>query len=426
MRQVIMNSAKSIREHLFSLTNRGIKYDLDRIREAAARCGNPHLHYKSFHIAGTNGKGSTCTYIESVLRHAGYKTALYTSPHILSFEERFLINGSPVLETQWLEVYTAQSSIIEELNLTFFEATTLIAFELFKRNHVEWAVFETGLGGRLDATNIIIPEVSVITGIAIDHTDYLGPTLVSIANEKLGIVKNKCPLVFAKNSDTDVMNLAEEMCIKKDAPLRIVCDSDAQLIGDGENGLEFLWNNLKFRTSLPGSFQLRNALLALNALQCAGITDYKVLYDGLESAFLPGRFHKLTYGGKTIILDVGHNPDAASVLVAALKKKYYGKSICFVTGIMKDKDTSGILKQYRTVASYIVLTRPQTDRAALPENLLQQVEKDFVGQCEVCITVDDAVRLAFGRDEDIICITGSFYTVGEGFLSLGVDPYKFS
>lgn len=419
-----MNSAKSIREHLFSLANRGIKYDLDRIREAAARCGNPQLHYKSFHIAGTNGKGSTCTYIESVLRHAGYKTALYTSPHIISFEERFLINGSPVGETQWLEVYISQSPIIEEFNLTFFEATTLIAFELFKRNHVEWAVFETGLGGRLDATNIIIPQVSVITGIAIDHTDYLGSSIVSIANEKLGIVKNNCPLVFAKNSDTDVMNLAEAICIEKGAALHIVCDSDAKLIGDGENGLEFLWNNLKFHTSLLGSFQLRNALLALNALQCAGITDYNVLYNGLTSAFLPGRFHELFFEGKTIVLDVGHNPDAASALVATLKKKYYGKSICFVTGIMKDKDTCGILKQYCTVANHIVFTRPQTDRAAQPEDLLQQVEKKFVDQCEICNTVDGAVRRALDRGEEIICITGSFYTVGEGFLTLGVDPYN--
>jgi dihydrofolate synthase/folylpolyglutamate synthase len=421
-----MNSATSIREHLFSLANRGIKYDLDRIREAASRCGNPQLHYKSFHVAGTNGKGSTCTYIESVLRRAGYKTALYTSPHIIFFEERFLINGSPVPEEDWLEVYQSQHSVIEELKLTFFEATTLIAFEIFKRNHVEWAVFETGLGGRLDATNIITPQVSVITGIAIDHTEYLGSSLVEIANEKLGIVKNNCPLIFAKNNDTNVMNLAGAICIEKNATLHVVSDSDAQLTRDDENGLEFLWNNLKFHISLPGTFQLRNALLALNALRCAGITDYNVLYNGLTSAFLPGRFHILSHGGKTIVLDVGHNPDAATVLVAALNKKFYGKSICFVTGIMKDKDTRGILKQYSTVADHIVLTRPKTDRAELPENLLQQVEKDFEGNCEICSTVDSAVRSALDRDEDIVCITGSFFTVGEGFLALGIDPYNCS
>lgn len=421
-----MINAKSIREHLFSLVNRGIKYDLDRIREAAARCGNPQLHYKSFHIAGTNGKGSTCTYIESVLRHAGYKTALYTSPHIISFEERFLINGSPIQEGEWLEVYQIQRSIIEELNLTFFEATTLMAFELFKRNHVEWAVFETGLGGRLDATNIITPQVSVITGIAIDHTDYLGSTLVSIANEKLGIVKSNCPLILAKNNDTDVMNLAEAICIEKNAALHIVSDSDALLTGDGENGIEFLWNNLKFHISLQGSFQLKNALLALNALLCAGITEYNALYDGLTSAFLPGRFHILSRGGKTIVLDVGHNPDAASVLIAALKKKYCGKSICFVTGIMKDKDTRGILRQYCTVAKHIILTRPQIDRAELPENLLQQVEIDFVDKCEICSTVEAAVCRALARAEEIVIITGSFYTVGEGYLTLGVDPYSCS
>jgi dihydrofolate synthase/folylpolyglutamate synthase len=421
-----MNNAAKIREHLFSLANRGIKYDLERIREAAARCGNPQLHYRSFHVAGTNGKGSTCTYIESVLRRGGYKTGLYSSPHIISFEERFLINGSPVKEDAWLEVFESQSGIIEEFNLTFFEAATLIAFELFKRNNVDWAVFETGLGGRLDATNIITPQVSVITGIAMDHTDYLGSTLLSIAGEKLGIVKRDCPLVFAESNESAVMDLAKSICIEKNAPLKIVSDSDAQLVGNDKSGLNFCWNNLQFHISLEGSFQLRNALLALNALQCAGITDYQTLYEGLGSAFIPGRFHIITHENKTIVLDVGHNPDAASVLAGALKKKYNGKSICFVTGIMKDKDTGGIVKQYCSIAKHIIFTRPQTDRAELPENLLKLIENDFGQQCEICSNVSNAVEMALTREEEIVCIAGSFYTVGEGYLALGVDPYKRS
>jgi dihydrofolate synthase / folylpolyglutamate synthase len=418
-----MNDSTSIRNHLFSLNNRGIKYDLDRIRSAADRCGNPQRSYKSIHVAGTNGKGSTCTYIESVLRHAGYKTALYTSPHIIAFEERFLINNSPVREEEWLNVYQSIHSVIDEYYLTFFEATTLMAFELFRRNNIDWAVFETGLGGRLDATNIIDPQVAVITHIALDHMDYLGPDLISIANEKLGIVKNDHPVVFAYNQDPGVMDRVGHICAEKNAPLHIVSATDAHLIKDTVDGLVFLWNDAEYQVSLRGSFQLINALLALNALHCIGIDDHKVLSEGLKSAILPGRFHTVSLQNKTVVFDVGHNPDAAAVLVASLKKMYNDKSICFVTGIMKDKDTKGILETYLTIADHLILTRPSTERAATPEYLLQQIDLLSNTFCEICETVASAVNNALGRDEDIICICGSFYTVGEAFSTLGINPF---
>ncbi|NLE02707.1 MAG: bifunctional folylpolyglutamate synthase/dihydrofolate synthase, partial [Fibrobacter sp.] len=199
-----MNGSE-IKKHLYSLVNKGIKYDLDRMIAAANSINNPQTFYKSFHVAGTNGKGSTCSFIESVLRASGFKTGLYTSPHILRFEERFRVNGEIVTEDKWLSVYKDIHDKLDIYNLTFFEASTLIAFELFKRENVDWAVFETGLGGRLDATNIIMPQVSVITRIAMDHMDLLGNTLADIAKEKFGIIKKDTSVVCAENSDPPIM-----------------------------------------------------------------------------------------------------------------------------------------------------------------------------------------------------------------------------
>lgn len=418
-----MDQATTISQHLFSLANRGIKYNLQRIRDAAAQCGNPQWKYKTIHVAGTNGKGSTCTYIESVLRKSGYKTGLYSSPHIVSFSERFLVNGVPVDESEWLEVYKELQKIIEKFNLTFFEAATLMAFELFKKKGVDYAVFETGLGGRLDATNIIDPEVSVITRIAMDHMDFLGNTITSIAKEKLGIVKENRPLVFANANEPELNDIARKICFEKNAPFHAVSISDAQLISDDETGLHFLWNNMNFDVSLPGSFQFINALLALNVLQCIGIKNAEILKSGLSAAFIPGRFQVLSIKNKTVILDVGHNPDAATVLVDTLKKFYTGKSICFVTGIMKDKDTKGIIEKYLSISKHVILTRPETERAEQPQLLMQHIDKSFVGQCEINSMVSAAVNNAIDRQEEIICIAGSFYTVGEAFVALGINPY---
>jgi dihydrofolate synthase / folylpolyglutamate synthase len=290
---------------------------------------------------------------------------------------------------------------------------------------VDWAVFETGLGGRLDATNIIIPQVSVITGIAIDHTDYLGPTLHSIAVEKLGIVKDGCPLVFTKNRDQSIMELAAKTCAEKNAQLHIVSTDDVSEIGDDQFGVKFTWHNKLYRSPLHGTHQVTNALCALNALQCVGINEYKTQKKGLENAFIPGRFQIIEHKGKTIVIDVGHNPDGASVVVSTLDKKFRGKSVCFVTGMMKDKDTSGILKQYCIIADHIILTKPLIARAAQPVELLNAVEIEYLKKCEICSTVSEAVRKALERDEEVVCITGSFYTVSEAFQYLGIDPYKY-
>jgi dihydrofolate synthase/folylpolyglutamate synthase len=418
-----MTNNTVIRDHLFSLTTRGIKYDLDRMREAAFRRWNPQNEVPCFHVAGTNGKGSICAYLESALRSCGKKTGLFTSPHLVNFEERFMINGRPIVEGMWLGIYHELRPIIDDLGLTFFEATTLMAFEIFKREKVEWAVFETGLGGRLDATNIVVPKVSVISSIAMDHMEYLGPDLVSIAGEKLGIVKKHVPLIMAEPVKKTVRALAEARCREMDSACTFVGTGSAKQSRVDGDGTSFEWDGRPYRVNLKGTYQLGNAVVALQALKTAGFIDYRPVAAGLKAAKVPGRFQIESIRGRTVIFDVGHNPGAAQAFSGALQERFSGKTVCLVTGIMKDKDLAGILHHYGRVADRLILTRPATERAAGLEDLEKNLPHDFNGSYLLSPTVASAVESALGCPEEIIGIAGSFFTVGEAMEYLGVKPY---
>ncbi len=412
------SSPESIRQSLFKLTSRGIKYDLQRIASAADRAGNPHTAYRSVHVAGTNGKGSTCAYIESVLRAAGFRTGLFTSPHISAFEERFRIDGEMVKEEEWVAVYNDQRSIIEFFKLTFFEATMLMATELFRRRGVEWAVFETGLGGRLDATNIITPRVCVITRLAIDHRQYLGNTLAEIAAEKLGIVKENTPLIMERPVDENILESVESVCRSKKAPCLFVSIDDAQSVMEEMWGNRWCYHNLTWENRLPGRYQIINAMLAIEAILHSGERiDIYTIQKGIAGARIEGRFQQIILCGKTVIFDVGHNPDSAAALCATLRKRFPGRSVCFVTGIMADKDYSSMISIYDSVGSHIIFTNPKTERAAKAETLAKCLTEN---KRTICPDVGEALELALKRNEDVVCVTGSFYTVGEALERIKV------
>jgi dihydrofolate synthase/folylpolyglutamate synthase len=409
-------SPEQIRQSLFALTTKGIKYDLDRIAAAARRAGNPHTAYRSIHVAGTNGKGSTCAYIESVLRAAGFTTGLFTSPHIVAFEERFRIDGEMVDEEEWVAVYHGQQSIIESFNLTFFEATMLIASELFLRRGVEWAVFETGLGGRLDATNILQPRLCVITRLAMDHREYLGNTLAEIAGEKLGIVKQRTPLVIEDPLDPEILRLVEAVCRAKNAPFTVVAEKDASHIEPTLRETVFYRHGMRFTTALMGRYQIVNVLLAIEAIRQSGERiDMRTIQKGIARTALLGRFQRLSAGGRSVILDVGHNPDAAAMLCETLRCHFHGRLICFVVGIMADKDHNAMIALYASVGRHFIFTRPKTDRAAKAEALAACLPED---RRTVCSDVEGAIDTALRREEEVVCITGSFYTVGEAMEKL--------
>ncbi len=418
-----MESSSQISQRLFLRTTHGIKLGLDRMREASQRIGNPQNQYPCFHVAGTNGKGSVCAYLESCLRRMGFKTGLFTSPHIVDFEERFIVNGEPVESGAWIAVYREFEPVIDRFELTFFEAATLIAFELFKRENVQWAVFETGMGGRLDATNIVVPRVSVVTRIAMDHMQFLGDTLKSIAREKLGIVKPGVPLVIAEPDEPGIRDLALEWCRCNKAACRFVSRRSAREIERTGNRFSFTYNNLRYSPPLAGDYQIANSLTAIEALAAAGFANAPAIAEGIGAAYMPGRFQISNVKGKTVVFDVGHNPDAAAVFAETVLNLFPGKSVCVVAGIMKDKDTAGILSCYCRAASKIVLAKPEGERSADTAALRMGIPDSFAGNVLQIPSVAEAVAAALDSGLDIVCVAGSFFTVGEAMKALGVRPY---
>jgi dihydrofolate synthase/folylpolyglutamate synthase len=402
---------EQIKQSLFALTARGIKFDLDRIAAAVREAGNPQDCYRSLHVAGTNGKGSTCAFIESVLRGAGYTTGLFTSPHIVDFEERFRINGVPVEEAEWLEIYHDQRHLIDRYHLTFFEVAMLVAVELFRRRGVDRAVFETGLGGRLDATNILLPDITVITRIAMDHQEYLGNTLPDVAAEKLGIVKNGIPLVAVEPEDAEVKKLFLETCERKGAPCIFVVEKSVGGIHETESGTDFHFRNTEFSTRLQGRYQAVNAACAIEAiLQTGPALQMSTVQKGIRETSLSCRFECREIEEKTVILDVAHNPDAVATLCETLRRRFPDAPVCIVAGIMSDKDFPAMIKAYLSVSEHLIFTRPATERAAAAEVLAREVpERRRTVRHDVATAVEEGLK----RPEHIVCITGSFYTVGE-------------
>lgn len=418
------NTRNNIVEELFARRTLGYKFGLDRMLQAAECIGNPQNSMNIIHVAGTNGKGSVCAYTESILRQLGFVTGLYTSPHILNFEERFLINGKSVHPDEWIEVYQTIKSVIDRFNLTFFEISTIIALEIFKRRNVDWAVIETGLGGRLDATNIVTPNAAVITNIGIDHTEYLGDTIADIALEKLGIVKSGVPLVLGVQEENAVYPLSRKICDLKKSPLVMVESEEATNIDINENGCSFMYNSTEFFIPLQGIHQVHNALCAVKAISLINNKKTDIYAAGIKKTFFPGRFQEKNVHGKRLIFDVSHNPQAVRNLCNLLIQRYYNQDICIISGIMADKDVLTILYEYTKIADSIILTRPDISRAAYPHSIIKKVTAQNSTHIKVISSVKDAVFDALESFHGIICITGSFYTVGEAMSALGYHPYE--
>lgn len=418
-----MYTQEAVLEKLFKRTTHGIRFGLDRITQAAKELGNPHHTFKSIHVAGTNGKGSVCAFLESVLRSQGYTTGLFTSPHIVRFEERFIVNGACVHSEEWLDVYRDIEGLVDRYELTFFEISALIAFELFKRQKVDWAVIETGLGGRLDATNIILPEVSVITSIDIDHIEYLGNDIISIAKEKLGIVKEQVPLVLSVQNSREVIELAQDICAERKSRCVVVQKGDAVDITEDNDGVSFYYRNIPVKVPLHGHYQVVNALCALKTIEVLKLSAGEISIEGIGATVLPGRFQRFHIRGKDIIFDVAHNPQAVEQLCRQIMHRFPKIPVCIVAGIMREKDAREIVLHYLSCAKVLIVTRPNTSRAAEPSFLMSVIPKDVTGEVIVKETVKEAVDYACEEFDGIICITGSFYTVGEAMAILGIEPY---
>ncbi len=412
-------------EYLYGLQKYGMKFGLDNIRKLMAAFDNPQHSFRSVHIAGTNGKGSTSAMIASILKTAGVKTGLFSSPHLVSFTERIRVDGEEISESDVIslaEEVRATAEKIEDFSPTFFEVVTTMAFIHFRKMGVEWAVIETGLGGRLDATNVITPEVSVITKIGLDHCEFLGKTLGEITSEKTGIIKAAVPVVSALE-EAEAIRVIEKTAGERGAPLFEYGKSFvAETISEYFAGILFSYRGeVRYEdlaVPLAGRYQADNASMAIKTAEILMAKYPRLKCDirkGLSAVRWPGRL-EIINNNPPVLIDGAHNPQAAAVLSEHLRKivlKEY-RRIILVVGAMGDKDVEGILNPLLPVASKVLFTAPAYGRSALPERLAALATAK--GYKSIIVSnVSDAVRKAeeIWQPGDLIVITGSFYTIGE-------------
>ncbi|HAW49625.1 TPA: bifunctional folylpolyglutamate synthase/dihydrofolate synthase [bacterium] len=405
-------------EWLLSLEKSGISLELSRIKRLLKELGNPQKKFSSIHIAGTNGKGSISTFIASVLIKAGYKTGLYTSPHLVSLSERIKVNGTPISD-EMLNFFTKKvRSIVERWDEppTFFEAITVICFLDFAEENIDIGVIEVGLGGRLDATNTIKPILSIITNISLEHTDYLGNTVEKIAYEKSGVIKRKIPVVIGKTYK-EAMDVIENMAKKKKSPT-IVEGRDFYASGTPDNFDAKIRSKVYKNLSLQmiGDHQVKNASIAIAGLETIKdafpFSDY-ALKTGLRNAKIHGRMDVVSKE-PLIILDGAHNPDSAKVLRGCLNSYFSSYKPIFIIGILSDKDIEEFFRNLDISSSKTIITEAKIDRTC-PKEALFKIAQKYTKNCLMMDDVETAIKYAkeIVKKDELICICGSLYLIGE-------------
>jgi dihydrofolate synthase/folylpolyglutamate synthase len=423
-------------EYLYSLTDyetRRIErytpetFGLSRVQDLVKILGNPHTKYRSVHIAGTKGKGSTAAMIESVLRAAGYRTGLYTSPHLHTFRERIRVDGELIPRNEVTDLVTElQPRFAEVEGTTTFEAITVIAMEYFARRKIDVLVAEVGLGGRLDATNVLEPEVSIITSLSYDHTYILGQSLEEIAREKGGIIKPGVPVVSA-SQQSEAAAVIEEICRSRGAQLikvgrDWVWEAGAiDLGGQSFKATRVAGDNQElsgtYHIPLLGRHQLGNATCVLAAAQVlreSGFTlPRSIVKQGLAETNWPGRMEILSLE-PLVVIDGAHNPYSAEILRVALEEWFPNRRWTLVFGAFVDKDISGMLKELLPITEQLIVTRSQHPRAAAPVELADMAVSAGMG-AEVAISMSRAMQraLAVTQPGSGILVTGSVSLVGE-------------
>jgi dihydrofolate synthase / folylpolyglutamate synthase len=416
-------------DRLLALENFGIKLGLENITRLCAALGNPERSFASLHVAGTNGKGSVTAMVHAALRAAGFNAARYTSPHLTSLTERFVIGDAPVDPSALDEVTTAVLDCADRLRSdgglaappTFFEATTAIGFELFRRAGVRAAVIEVGLGGRFDATNVITPIAGAITTIGLDHQQHLGDTRAAIAFEKAGIIKPDMPVIAGDLPD-DALAVVRRVSAERGATLieaaagtRVVSelvDGRARMTVETPHGVYG-----PMLLALRGEHQVGNALVAIRLLEAAGQRGLHVppsaVERGLAAADWPARLELLDLGGgRRVLLDAAHNPDGARALADYLSR-WYPARLPLVIGVMRDKDVDTILATLLPHVSAVVVTMAPTWRALPAEDLAARVRRVGSGRIDVEVQADPdrAVARAFELG-NTICVAGSIFLAG--------------
>ena len=407
------------------------KFDLENITVLAERLGRPERAYPSAHIAGTNGKGSTAAFLESILRRAGFKTGLNTSPHLEKINERIRVNGEEISDDAFAETFTRIQALNEELlaagrlraHPTYFECVTAMAFEYFARERVDFGVFEVGLGGRLDATNILTPVISIITRVDFDHENFLGHSLAEIATEKAGILKERVPLILAEQR-TEALDVIRRRSSELSCPVIetgsafsierewMVSGCSRAVVTENATG----WS-MEIAPRLPGKFQIQNGLNAMAAARCLENRGYRISDDaiaqGIAEAVWPGRLEKLQ-SEPDVYLDGAHNPSGARELATFLEQNLAGRKIWLVFGALRDKAVDEIAGVLFPHAAEVMFTQPRTARA-ISVSQLAEITSHHAAHFTVIPEPEGALEYALERaaPHDAVVVAGSLYLVGQ-------------
>ncbi|TDT61078.1 bifunctional folylpolyglutamate synthase/dihydrofolate synthase [Fonticella tunisiensis] len=403
----------------------GMNLGLQRIERLCELFGNPEKDLRFIHVAGTNGKGSTTTFISEILMAQGYKVGIYTSPYIERFTERIKINRNEIGEDDVARLVeeikpNIERAISEGLeHPTEFEIITACAFKYFKEQEADFVVLEVGLGGRFDATNVVKPVLSVITTISYDHTNILGDTLSKIAFEKAGIIKEFVPVVIYPQED-EAMEVILKVAKDKNAPVYLVEDYDYEIVKNSIDGIVFnvkgksTYKNLHL--SMLGEHQIRNSMTAIAAIEAMREMGYEIsggsIYNGLKNAIWPGRF-EVVNKAPCIILDGAHNMQGMEVLVKSIKKYFHDKKVRVVTGMLRDKDYIHMVNELLKITKSFITVAPDSPRA-LSSKELKGVIEGCGGDALAVNSIEDAVKIGLeitGEDE-VLLFCGSLYMIG--------------
>jgi dihydrofolate synthase/folylpolyglutamate synthase len=409
----MMNYGETI-QFLYDLRIFGMKLGLENTRNLAALAGNPQNTLRFIHVAGTNGKGSVCAMLECVYRAAGLRVGLFTSPHLVSFSERIQVNRKRISQadvSRLVQEIRQAPAFLGDASPTFFEVVTVMALKYFAEQRCDLVVWETGLGGRLDASNIVTPLASVITNVQFDHMQWLGNTLPEIAREKAGIIKERIPVITG-SQNKEVLPIITATAAERHAPLTLVTPADARAME-------------QFEISQVGEHQRMNAAVALKTVQILQSqipVAETAIRSGLKETSWVGRCQIVhRKNGQTILLDGAHNPAGTLSLARVWQTQFTGKNVALVLGVMRDKDCEAICSLLAPLAGKIFLAHIASERGAQPEALLAFCRKaNPSAPITICSGLADA--LARSGTEPFVVVTGSLYFVGEALEQLGLMP----
>ena len=427
MNYTFENAAQAI-DWINGLRYAGEKNGLNNMRALLSRVGNPERQLKMVHVAGTNGMGSTCAMLEKMLRECGLKTGLYTSPYLMRFQERMRVNGVPIDDESLVRIASRVREATEQLltegvKPTTFELGTAITLLYFAEQRVDIAVIEVGLGGRLDPTNVILPEVCLIAPIGMDHTKVLGDSLPQIAGEKAGIIKEGVPVAVSPQQNEEVMRVFRDAAEKMHAPIMEVRSSEIEVLLADARGAEFSFRGRKARIRLAGRHQVENACLALSGAELLKTRGFDLPWEkclaGLEKAVWPGR---LEWIDDHTLIDGAHNPHGARALSAYVREYLAGRKIVPVIGMMGDKDVESCVALYAELAEKIVATQVDYPRA-MPAGDLKNLLRTHGVDAEAEATIPAALNRAreIAGEDGVVLICGSLYVAGEARMLLHGD-----